>query len=681
MNLSPNSRGLIVLLGALLFITVVQGQEPVQVERSSNKVILEGKVYYIHVVEPGQTLYAISRAYNISQKEIAIENPGVMSGLQLGQALKIPVTPSLEKEIDTSGLDELESEGKVHVVRAGETLFSIAKMYGTDEESILLANPGLEADNLRQGQAILIPDLAKEHQESVFNEEGFVYHKVKRRETLYSIAKFYEVTVEDIRNANPELGWGGPKTGQVIRIPLPQVVDHPNIFLDTIPPDTVQTVILDTIREPYTYGELEYGRDELNRTFRVAFFIPFDFQEPEPLDSLIKDIKSEARKNRIIERYMMEQRIPQSVNFLEFFEGSLLALDSLSRAGMKVDVRFFDTKRSMDRMLSILAEESLQDFDLFIGPFYLFNLELVSAYCQEHRIPLVTPFYNELDLVNENPYLFQVSPSMEEEYRQAARLVASKYRYNIVYVREQDSLNIERHEYFKGLIFSGIENYRPSEPVVFKEVVLEMGETEEIIHSLSPDRKNLVVIPTGNQALASTVISSLFFQSGNYDIEVLGTPYWTEFTSIDFRYYHTLNLIFYSSFWVDYTDPHTEQYLSKFRAVYRDEPRSTSRKGMNFGIIGYDITFYFLNALRLHGNHFILELDQYEPELIQGPLRFERVSPAGGYENRNVDFYQFNPDMEIQQIEVPDYPRRRYYFRPIEDTRKRRYLNLDNELN
>jgi hypothetical protein len=241
-------------------------------------------------------------------------------------------------------------------------------------------------------------------------------------------------------------------------------------------------------------------------------------------------------------------------------------------------------------------------------------------------------------------------------------------------------LNIEKHDTFKELIFSGIENYRPSEPVIFKEVVPHMGQTDEIIHSLSPDRKNLVIVPTQNQALASTVVSSLFFQSENYDIEVLGTPYWSEFSTIEIRQFHTLNLIFYSSFWVDYHDARTAQYLGKFRTAFGDEPRSTSRKGMNFGIIGYDMTFYFLNALRLQGSHFILHLDEYHPQLVQGPLEFERISSSGGFENTHVNFYQFKPNMSIEQIEVPEYPPRRYYFRPIEDKRRRRYLIMD-ELN
>ena len=120
MNSLPNKRQILFLLGILL-AHAVYPQEPVTVERSMNKVILEGKVYFIHVVEPGQTLYAIAKAYHISQKEIAVENPGVVSGIKIGQALKIPVEPMIEEEIDTSEEEEIPEGKRTHKVKPGET--------------------------------------------------------------------------------------------------------------------------------------------------------------------------------------------------------------------------------------------------------------------------------------------------------------------------------------------------------------------------------------------------------------------------------------------------------------------------------------------------------------------------------------------------------------------------------
>jgi LysM repeat protein len=675
MILLPDKKKFLLLLG-ILFSLAAYSQETVPVERSVNKVILEGKVYYIHVVKPGQTLYAISRAYNISQKEIAVENPGVVSGIQVGQALKIPVEPNLVTGIDTSE-QEMVPEGKnTHKVLRGETVYSISRMYGITEALLLKANPSVEADNLRPGQRLLIPEPPRhqEAQEPVYNEEGFAYHKVKRRETLYSIAGYYHVTVEDIRNANPELGWGGPGAGQVIRIPLPQVIDQPRSAPDTATSDT----LLYSLSQPLTYGyeELEFEHDRPGRTYRIAYFIPFDFQAAEPLDSLLKDVESAARRSRIIDRYRQEQKVPQSVNFLEFFQGSLLALDSMRQTGMKLDVHFFDTHKSMERTRSLLEENEMEDMDLIIGPFYPFNVEIVAAFAKEHRIPMVTPFYDETDLLQSNPYLFQLSSSLETGYREVAKLVASKHDYNIVYVREEDSLNVEKHSYLQELIFDGFDDYRPEEPVIFKELVLTLEHTDEIIQSLSADRKNLVVVPTRNEALASRVVSSLYYRLKDFDIELVGTPFWTEFSSIDYRYYHELSLIFYSNFWLDYLDPQVDEFLRKYRGQFYAEPRAMTRKGINYGISGYDMTLYFTNALRLYGRRFILSLDRYDPEQVLESYRFSRFSAAGGYENTRISFHQFLPDMTIVGFEVPELPEKRLFFRPLEDERQK-YLNYD----
>ena len=147
------------------------GQDPVTVERTTNKVILEGTVYYIHVVKPGQTLYAISKAYNISQKEIAIENPGVISGIQIGQALKIPVEPKLLEEVNTSEVLEQGEAIQIHIVEKGETLYGIARRYSVSEEVLMQANRGVTARNLNKGQRLIIPLVDKTEEEPSYNEE------------------------------------------------------------------------------------------------------------------------------------------------------------------------------------------------------------------------------------------------------------------------------------------------------------------------------------------------------------------------------------------------------------------------------------------------------------------------------------------------------------------------------
>ncbi len=99
-------------------------------------------------------------------------------------------------------------------------------------------------------------------------------------------------------------------------------------------------------------------------------------------------------------------------------------------------------------------------------------------------------------------------------------------------------------------------------------------------------------------------------------------------------------------------------YLKVYRDHFYAEPRSMTRQGINYGIAGFDITLYFVNALREFGPRFILSLDEYNPPLVLDSYHFSRVSSAGGYENSKISFYQFKPDMSIMEFKVPELPRR-----------------------
>ena len=110
------------LFSFILVFSVLQvfaQDEGVVVERSRNKVSINGQIYYVHVVKAGQTIYSISKAYNISQKDLTLENPEVTSGLKEGQILKIPEQPAI---IEKSQI--IKSDDYIyHIVEPGQTLY------------------------------------------------------------------------------------------------------------------------------------------------------------------------------------------------------------------------------------------------------------------------------------------------------------------------------------------------------------------------------------------------------------------------------------------------------------------------------------------------------------------------------------------------------------------------------
>jgi LysM repeat protein len=662
-----------ILSGLFFFLLISQalwGQEPVQVTRSENKVILEGKIYYIHIVKAGQTLFSIARAYNTTEKEIVIENPGAGSDLMIGQVLKIPEKP-VDERIPAPVIQE---EEKQHILKEGETLYAVSRLYGCTVDELIALNPGLDINDIPVGYALKIPTekMPEVRSEITFDEDGFLLHKVKRGETLYSISRAYGVSIREIRSENTELGWGGPRIGDVLRIPQPNTtitsIFTPDTLLRTAKRER-EDAVLDSLESlpAYSYDELAELEYEPERMYRIAYLIPFNYVEMEPLDSLLKEVKSELRRERIIQDYRIEAETPGAVQFLEFLEGSLLAIDSLTDAGVSVEVQVFDTKRSMSRTRELLEQPGMEKLDLIIGPFYNFNLEVVSEFSRKQRIPVVTPFSVNDSLLRNNPYLFQTTPSYKTEYDRNALFIGRSYDHNIVFVHNGDSSQMERTAYYKRILLRELEKYAAPERIMFKEVIIRDGSTEGLVHSLNSEMKNLVILPSEDEAFASLVATKIYYELANYDIRLFGSSYWAGFNNIEISYPHALDLVISHSYIKDYNDIKFLNFLKEFRDNYMKEPLKYTRTGSNYGLTGYNLSLFFISALQHHGPAFILHLDDYQNGDPFCRYAFERVSPGGGYENRNMQYYHYNKDLDIEVVQLPEHPETNDHLLPAGD--------------
>jgi len=655
------------IAGFILFVLISRYDtfSQVPVKKSENKVVIEGKIYFIHIVKPGQTLYSVSKAYGVAEKDIAIENPGVYSGLQVGQVLKIPAEVPViisNQPIDTVNFI-------THTLSEGETLYSLSRKYNIPVEKVEEANPGIDVTDLSIGQKILIPRL-----NTVRSEENFELHKVRRRETLYSLSRRYGVTEEDIKRFNPELQWGELQTGQVIRIPKTdflaaenKTLEDEGLVIDSLAfdiqgekdmPDYLDSLGLEEIAlKDYS----DYLKDFNRRTLNVAFMIPFNYRIVKdtlvvPEDEKLSEEEEEKKKE--------EESLPKSINFLEFFEGSLLALDSLRKEGITVNVQYFDTNRSPLKVREIMETPFFRDVDLIIGPFYAYNVEIVSEYSRENRIPLISPFYDGRDLTDRNPFLFQVNPSYRTEYSRAAEVLARNYDKNFVFVYRDDSTKFHEIDFFRTSLLDNLQDYIHSENVVIKEIVYENAAkanlSEDFSHALSRDKKNIVIIPENNEAFVSTVITQLYFQLQDFEIEVFGLPYFHEFKNITYQYYHDLKLNYLSSFYYDYEDEQIQSFLKLYTESFNAEPRLATKKGCPYAFAGYDITYFFIRKIFNEKNRFITGLNDNKIDILLPQFRFIRNTLYGGFENKSLKLVSFTEDYGVLAKDVEDleYPRK-----------------------
>ena len=262
----------LIFIVALVAPTALSGQ--VQVDVSNQKVVSGGKTYYIHHVMKDQTLYSISKAYMVPIDAITRENVISPNGIQTDQILKIPESaamaqeqakavppaqikkppeiqpatqpeaqPAVQKTEPAEASPKAEAkEFSMHKVKKGETLYSISRDYNVTVAAIIREND-VPRNEIQAGQMLKIPpsdfetfvqeepeaetkpQAQSQNQAAAFTPEKKPvkpepkkYHKVLKGESLAGIAKKYNVSVREIKDANDGLLF--PMPGMKIVIPV-----------------------------------------------------------------------------------------------------------------------------------------------------------------------------------------------------------------------------------------------------------------------------------------------------------------------------------------------------------------------------------------------------------------------------------------------------------------------------
>ena len=635
------------------------------VKRSTDKIILEGKVYYIHYVREKETLYGISKAYNINEKIIALENPDVFAGLKAGMVLKIPADPVHVQKITIPETDEFH----YHIISAGETVYFLSKKYGVPVEEIQKYNPEVEYSDLQINQVIKIP--RKQYQQQprdTFPTEDYFFHHVKKGETLYSLSIYYGVDEEQIKELNPQLQWGEMKYDEYIKIPRkPDIVEKDTIIsvYDTLSLDSLFMAADTTVIERWIdVFCMRKSPEPVKRTLQIGLFLPLSLRTEEILDSIaLQEAIAKAEEDPNVdmkwkEIKKLEEELftinPRIIGFLDFYEGVLLALDSLKNADISVDLFVFDTERDTVQIDQILNQEELRNMDLIFGPVEPEILRIVADFGHKYQIPVISPFTDAQSLLRNNPYFIQMIPSMEIEFSNWAKFLTNYWGNTIIIIHNGDSLEYRTIDFLKQEMYEQLARREFYDELHLKEVVINDSAEYEMNQFLTSEDKNVIIIPSTNEAYVANILTALFFEIENYDIRVFGMSNWHKFQSIDLEYLHLMAINYFTSFYVDYKKESVIKFIRKFREIYRTEPYRVSPRGYNLSIYGFDLMLNFTTLLSNYGKDFILcpVNPDYKPML--GPYLFRKAGEDGGYMNQFSIMIEYSKDFEIRQFIIDD---------------------------
>jgi LysM repeat protein len=233
----------------------------------------------------------------------------------------------------------------------------------------------------------------------VETQDGNEYyiHTIKRGQTLYMISKAYGVEVNDLIRENPQVK-EGIKADQKLRIPL-------------------------EVKKPVKV-ELPCGIDSSTKkpVYNVALMLPLFLDEVDTLNA--ENPSPEIYENS------------KSLQFLPFYEGFRMALDSLEKSGLKIRLYVYDVDKDTVKTRRLLQKPELKSMDLIFGLLYHRNFQIVAAFAEKNRINIVNPISERSELVSGNPFVIKVRPSKKAQYAQLAEYMAAAfYRGQVLIVR------------------------------------------------------------------------------------------------------------------------------------------------------------------------------------------------------------------------------------------------------
>ncbi|HEV7230374.1 MAG TPA: LysM peptidoglycan-binding domain-containing protein [Bacteroidia bacterium] len=554
----------------LLMFLALPALKAQEVSKSLRIEKIDGKKYYIHTVAAGQTLFSIAKAYSLEVADVVKENPSASSGIKPGQELRIPLSQSVQNTFAAS------SQTRTYKVEAGQTLYSISRLYGITVDAIRAANPELK-DGLKAGQVIKIPPGGTDVKEnpSTINAEALKPKPPVKEETKISGTKEKEKEKEKIKNIELK-----ENTNRVTELPSPG--------------DTTFVLV---------------KKDK----YQVALFLPFHLENVDnvDVDRIARDLVSIN---------------PKTDMALQFYQGFRLGLDSIHKLGMNTELFVYDIdENDSAKVETILHKPEMGNMNLIVGPLSSASFQAVARFAKKKNIPIVSPLSQQNKILLNNDCVSKMTPSVTTQLEEEASFIFKTYnKENILLLTNSNPKEASYTHIFRTRF-----NELRGPSTVADSLHLVKG-ADGMIKALSLDKINVIVIPSNSQAYVTDMLRTLNTLLEKYRIIVFGMQSWSGFTNLDYEYLNKLQLHYASNSYVDYESDAALNFIKNYRILTSTEPGP-------YAFQGYDAGLYYLNALMNKGVNFRKKLDQIKWKGTQSSFDFYKTSPESGFENKAVN--------------------------------------------
>lgn len=564
-------------LALLLFLSLQTfAQTAITVSAEKVKVSGRGGVYYLHNIKKGETLYSLSKAYNVTIEEIVENNENAMSGLKAGEVLYIPAKDNNKSVSEKSAADKSSTaksnskrqKPKRHSVKWYEEIEDIAARYNVSKEDIMEYN-NLESPRLTKRQVLLIPVWkSNANKTETLNQAGT---KPSEKEEPHGQLLFpAQDSAESASSAVPE-------------------------------------------KEEREKPVRHYGKKDVE----IALILPLT------APSSGKGYNSQ---------------------YFDFYTGALVAASDLREKGINITVNVYDQNR-YNTVGNIFLSSGFDKNQLVIGPVLSSALKEAADYAQRLGIPLVSPMdQNAEHYLNGNRYYIQAPAGNNEQIKNSVELLQNycndpQTDIMLVYQKGYEASDAVK----EAREFLDSANARHSE---LSYNILE-GRTinKKMITMMDTLKRHVVFVASNNEAFVNDVVRNLHLcMNLKRDITLIGLSKWRSFETIEAEDFHKMNLHLSLPFYIDYQREQVKSFLFRYRALFNVEPTPYSFQG-------YDLTIYFVGLLSQYGMS-LTDMESLPTEsLLQTAFDFRKI-PGGGFKNIATKNIVYNSDYTISEIPI-----------------------------
>ncbi len=639
------------------------------------------KEYYRYDSSNGESIYDIAAKLGVTKDYIIQNNPDAADGISNGMTLYFPTGKTVTPAQATL---KPQYPALMHEVKQGETLYGLAKSYGTTIDELIAVNPGSE-NGIKIGQKLMIPTSrtieraavdADKQVHDAFSQNSVqiaplgsdpVYQTINDGEDIYTIAKHYNTSIESILINNPGLKpdeyVAGTKIKVVPNTAVPfnyERVGRRNYKYEVKRGETYASIATDN---GISEAELKAANPDLKKVKKGKTIIlpkPYTEQVTGDMATIPVEELRAYYQPRIQDLYenLVAKRLENEVNialvlpfqlhksappkqaylYTDYYKGFLLAMDSVSRiTNRHINIKVYDTQHNLNVTDSLLALPELKSMNMIIAPSEPQQLARINAFGKANGVPVMNCFTTKNEDYLDNPYVYQVNTPTNEMMHDVMKWFDEQFKgYNVVFLNASSESDKEMFEHMRTHI------NRKKYPTATINVSGDLTYND-ISNQMNPGSKYVFIPSSGDKALVKKYIKALKQVKNerfDCDLSLIAYPeyvlylkdYQTDLQDVDTymftRFFNAKGF-------------RTRDLEAAYKTNFGGEPLSAVP---NMAIYGYDTGMYLLKSLGVDG---IIDEETPLYKGIQTSFRWERGDNWRGYTNQAIEVVHFSTDHQI----------------------------------